>query len=525
MSDATALGLVPAPTHCRLGEGRLELPARVPVWAEPEDLDALTDLVGPGSGRRFVPAAAEADAVLRLGRDGRPAEAYRLSVTPSGVQLTGGGSGGLQHGIQTLRQLLPAWACGLAPIPGRPVWLPVVEIEDEPRFAWRGVHLDVGRHFQPLSWLFRFVDQLALHKLNVLHVHLTEDQGWRFEVKGHPRLAEVGSWRPETRLPAWTEGDGTPHGGFYRQDQLRALVEYAGRRGLTIVPEVDVPGHVRALLAAYPEFGDGTGERGVATTPGIFPEVLQLTPATVAMVEDVFTELLDVFPSRHVHIGGDECPRDQWRASDEAARLATERGLGAVDELQGWLTDHLRAWLADRGRTLVGWDEIVEDRDVPGAVVMSWRGVGPGRSALARGHQVVMAPADSTYFDYYPSDDAGEPYAIGGGTTWQDVLAFDPAEGVPAEHRDRLLGVQGQLWTEYLPTPSRVEYMAFPRVSALAQVAWSEEQPEVSDFEARLRRHLPRLDASGVGYRPLDGPAPWQRGGTGRWARPVSPGR
>ena len=295
---------------------------------------------------------------------------------------------------------------------------------------------------------------------------------------------------------------------------------------MTIVPEIDLPGHVRSLLAAYPRYGDPDAQRlPVATGFGVFDEVLHLGADTMAMVFDVFEQLLEVFPSAHIHIGGDECPTTQWRQSPSAATLAADLGLTSVDELQHWFTGRLRDWLGARGRQAVGWDEIVEGRDAPGTVVMSWRGTAPGIDALIRGHDVVMAPTAPTYLDYYASDDPDEPYANAGGyNTWQDVLAFDPAAGVPADASGRLLGVQGQLWSEYLPDPQQVEYMAFPRVAAIAEIAWAAAPASETDFFARLVQQGRRWDAAGVNHRSVGGAHPWQQGGTGRWRRPAAHG-
>jgi len=516
---STGWGLLPRPLHVEGGRGHLTVARRVSVHGPPDWVDALRTLVTPGSGLRFDEAA---DPLVRLREDDQqPAEGYDLTVDESGITLRASERAGVLHGIQTLRQLLPAWASGLAPVPGRRIVLPHTNIRDAPRFAWRGMHLDVARHFQPLASLFRLVDLLAMHKLNVLHLHLTDDQGWRFEVLALPLLTDVGAVRAQTRLPAWADGDATPHGGFYTQDQLRSLVAHALERGVTIVPEIDLPGHVRSLLAAYPQFGEpGASATTVATTPEIFREVLHLGDATIAMIETVLTELLDVFPSRDIHVGGDECPREQWRASRAAAELAAGRGLAGVDELQPWFTRHLRGWLAERGRRLVGWDEIIDDgARVPGAVVMSWRGSEPAARAASQGNDVVLA-APPFYFDFYQSPSPDEPYAIGGLSTWEDVLATDPYAGLPVEHRAHLLGIQGQVWTEYLPTAQQVEYMTFPRAAALAELAWSQEPATAREFGERLRRQAARLDASGVNHRPLDGPRAWQRGGTGRLARP-----
>ena len=524
------LALLPRPTSLRRGDGRLTLPSRLAASGPPEWVDTFRALVSPGSGIAVDATTDDERATLRINEIAGAPGSYDLTVDDSGITLTAADRAGLCHGIATLRQLLPPWACGAAPGSADPVTLPHVQVHDAPHFAWRGLLLDVGRHFQPLDSLLRLVDLLALHKLNVLHLHLTEDQGWRFEVRALPRLTTVGAVRPETRLPAWETGDGTPHGGFYTQSQLRSLVAYAALRGVTVVPEIDLPGHVRSLLAAYPEFGDpGAEPTTVATTVGVFPEVLHLSDATVATVETVLTELLDVFPSEFIHVGGDECPRGQWESSAAAAEVAADHGLPGVHGLQPWFTAHLRDWLAARGRRLVGWDEIIDEGPLAGAVVMSWRGAGPGARAIAAGNDVVLC-APPYYLDHHQSSGPDEPYGIGGLATWQDVLTTDPYAAVPAADRPRLLGIQGQLWTEYLPTPRQVDYMAWPRAAALAEVAWSgpgndawsgpgDGGPVVEEFEGRLRVHLARLDAMGVDYRPLDGPHSWQVGGTGRWTR------
>ncbi len=468
------------------------------------------------------------DGRVRVRRDDAlGAEGYRLVVDQDAITIDAADPTAVNWAVQTLRQLLPPAAL----LPGsrvRPLTVPGVRIEDRPRFRWRGMHLDTGRHFMPLSDVYRFVDLFALHKFNTFHLHLTDDQGWRFESKRYPRLTEVASWRRETRRPAETTGDGTPHGGFYRQDQLRALVGYAADRGVTIVPEVEFPGHVTALLAAYPEFGNHP-ETGYepATTFGVFDEVLNLEDAALAMVFDLWEEVLDVFPSRYVHIGGDECPSIEWVESPRAAELAAQRGLGGPAELQRWFTDRLVGWLAEHGRTAVGWDEIADQGSggggpVPGAVAMAWRGAAYGVQAAQHGMDVVMAPTRRTYLDYYPSERADEPYRIGGLVETRTVYEFDPLDGVPAPFVGHVLGVQGQLWTEYLATARDVDYTAFPRACALAEVGWSDPAGRSWDeFGPRLAEHLERLDVLGVNYRPEAGPRPWQRGGTGRLARPV----
>lgn len=514
-----ALGLIPSPASVEVNDGAFALPSDAVVSGSPAAIRAVASAVGPGAGLLLVPGD---DAHLRLVDDASlGSDGYRLVVDDAGIELRASGVAGYLAGGHTLRQLLPAWVNGPAPLPGAALTVPHVAIEDAPRFAWRGVHLDVARHFQPLPFLYRFIDQLAALKLNVLHLHLTDDQGWRFDVDGYPELVRKGSWRADTDAPAWPGTDGQPDGGYYTQDQLRALVAYADTRGITIVPEVDLPGHVRALLAAYPQYGDPAAEwKPVANTFGVFDEVLHLTPETMAMVEDVFAQLIDVFPSRYIHIGGDECPKTQWEASPAAADLAAELGLSGPAHLQGWFTAHMRDWLAARGRTAVAWDEVIEDPGVTDTLIMSWRGYEPGVEALKRGLDAVMCTWGYTYLDQYQSADDTEPYAIGAGITWQRVLGYDPAMGVPDDAPGNLLGVQAQLWAEYIPSAEHMEYMAFPRVAALAEIGWARPVASERDFFARLVQAGRRWDAAGVNHRPVGGAMPWQHGGEGLRRRP-----
>ena len=462
---------------------------------------------------------------FRLRRDERlPLEAYRLEIDGDGVTIDAASEAGIVWATQTLRQILGVDAFRAAPLNDRFV-VPQVVIEDGPRFGWRGVMLDVARHFRPLPDLLRFVDLLSLHKYNVFHLHLTDDQGWRLASDRYPKLQEIASWRTETWTRNVAPGDGNPHGGCYTADQLRALVGYATDRGVTIVPELEFPGHVRAVLAAYPELGNRPEtQHRVATSFGIFPEVLSLTDDSMAFVFDLYTELLDIFPSRYIHIGGDECPTEEWAASPEATALAAARGLDGPDQLQRWFTAELRRWLADRGRQLVGWDEISDHGPVPGAVVTAWRDRSYGIRAAAAGNDVVMAPQSHTYLDRYPGTGPEEAYSIGGLLTTEQAYGFEPLDGVPTEVQSRILGTQCQLWTEYIPTTRRLDYMMFPRACAHAEVAWSDPaRRSWTEFQPRLAAHLQRLSAMGVEYRPEEGPRPWQQGGTGPYRREAEP--
>lgn len=471
----------------------------------PQDLVALIRQELPAAGR--APEGGEGGIAVEVDAS-LGAEAYRLRTGPAGVHIAGGDRSGVFYGIQTLRQLLPAAAFRRAAPAGTRWEVPSVEIEDAPRFRWRGGMLDVARHFMPKPWLFRWVDLLAMHKFNVLHLHLTDDQGWRFESRRYPKLQEVASWRTETL------GDGRPHGGFYTQDDLRELVAYAAGRGVTVVPEIDMPGHMTAAIAAYPELGNHPRDAGsVATRWGVLETVLNLDDQTVRFCADILDEVLEVFPGRHIHIGGDECPTTEWAASEQMAELMRGRGVHRVEDYQPWFTERMREHLERRDRRLVGWDEIVDAGAVPGALLMAWRRARYGVRAAELGQEVVMAPQEVTYFDHAPSTDPAEYGAHRLGVSRLDeVYAFDPLAGFPTRLQGSVVGTQFQLWTERVPTPPVAEYLVFPRACALAEVAWSPPGGSWDEFEARLARsHLPRLDSLGVNYRPLDGPRPWQR--------------
>jgi hexosaminidase len=518
-SDLVPLPLThePRPGAFVLGPGLVigaDGDARQPAWL-------LHDVLARAGVRApVVPADEPAAAiVLRLTEPvlANP-EGYRLTVTPERVLLEGGTAAALARAVQTFRQLLPPAALRRAPAGPEAAAVGCCHIEDAPRFGWRGVHLDVARHVMPRSFVLKLIDVAALHRLNVLHLHLTDDQGWRVEIPSRPRLTEVGAWRTETAVDRHGDRfDGTPHGGFYTLGDLREIVAYAAERHVTVVPEIDLPGHMQAALAAYPELGN-TGEPvEVRRTWGISTNVLAPTEAALDFTREVLDTVLDVFPGLYVHLGGDECPRDEWRASPAAAARAAELGLGSVDELQSWFMRRLHEHVSRAGRRVVGWDEVVDDGGMPAeTVVMAWRDAGKGRAALAAGHDVVMAPSEVTYFDYYQSAGPDEPLAAGPVVTVEDVAAWEPATGLDPALPGRLLGVQGQLWTEFMPTPAAVEYQAFPRLSALAEAGWTAaERRDPAGLLRRLRTHLHRLDALDVNYRPLDGPHPWQRGGHG----------
>ncbi|WP_086568269.1 beta-N-acetylhexosaminidase [Streptosporangium minutum] len=557
----TSYGLIPLPSSVRPGSGEFTLTAGTALDAPPELYGVaawLRSALGPATGCALLPSAAGAPSaagidggdgaganaehtaggegriVLALG-PGLAAEEFRLRITPSGVRITGGDAAGVFYGAQTFRLLLPPAALRRAPVAGGPLTVPATEIEDRPRYGWRGCMLDVARHFMPKADLLRFIDLLALHRLNVLHLHLTDDQGWRVEIAKYPRLTSVGSWRSssmlgsrqhETFLPR-------PHGGFYTADDVREIVAYAAERYVTVVPEIDLPGHTQAAVAAYPWLAPqaadgpkpadgpeavdalevaegagpidgtgpegGTGPVGVRAAWGLSPHCLDVTSAAALdFCRDVLDEVMELFPGSHVGIGGDECPGD---ARSRAAFVTA-------------LAEHVTG----RGRVPYAWDEILECGAVPGVTVAAWRGPDAAVVAARAGHQVVSCPDMSVYLDYRQSELPDEPIPVGPPLSLQDVHAFDPEPaGLTAGERSRVIGAQCNVWTEHMDSPRAVDYMVFPRLCAFAEVVWSADRAPYPDFARRLEAHTARLDALGVEYRPAAGPHPWQ-------SRPDAPG-
>jgi hexosaminidase len=449
--------------------------------------------------------------------NGPAAEGYRLTVGATGIEVVAPSPAGVFYGTRTLRQLLPPDLLRAAParVVGS-VDVEGVEIEDAPRFGWRGISLDVSRHFFPKSFILKLVDAASLHKLNTLHLHLTDDQGWRVQIDRYPRLTEIGAWRRESPLGHYREGrkDGTPHGGFYTKADLAEIVSYAARRFVTVVPEIDMPGHMQAAIAAYPGLGNTAETLEVFTEWGISEHVLNLEEPTVRFCAEVLEEVMDIFPGPFVHIGGDECPTTEWCASSRARQLCETLGLAGPGELQRWFTARMSEVTSARGRSLVGWDEVLDAGAPPGCLIMAWRAEHAHRVALEAakaGHEVVMAPEPWTYFDWAYADDPAEPLAIRPAISVEHVYGFEPVpEGLPAELQERIVGTQCQLWSEYVTTPAHAEYMYFPRACALAEVAWSGRGRRWDEFEGRLREHLGLLDALGINYRPLCGPTPGQ---------------
>lgn len=439
------------------------------------------------------------DPAVALGDEG-----YQLRVGSDRVEIRAAHAAGLFYGVQTLCQLLPAEVESAAPIEGAAWAIPAVAIEDAPCFRWRGLHLDVGRYMYPAAFIKKFLDLMALYKLNVFHWHLTEDQGWRIEIKQYPKLTEIGSKRAASPFPADPNTlDGKPYGGYYTQNEIKEILAYAQARFITIVPEIEMPGHAVAALASYPELGCVGDGYTVRTRWGIAEDVFCAgNEAVFTFLENVLTEVMDLFPGEYIHIGGDECPKVRWEACPKCQARMRQEGLEDEHELQSYFIRRIEKFLNAKGRRLIGWDEILEGGLAPNATVMSWRGAAGGIEAAHAGHDVVMTPNIYCYLDYYQSEDQeNEPPAIGGYVPLSKVYAFEPTDGIAEDKAHHVLGGQGSIWTEYMPTSDQVEYMAYPRALALSEVFWAAAKPGYDDFLNRLAAHLPRLDLLGVNYR------------------------
>jgi hexosaminidase len=516
--------LVPVPARLERLAGTFILDAATRIAADGPALAVallVRELLGMGTGLalEIVPVAVRrsGDIVLRLA-DGPPPEGYILRIDEETVDVRAAGPAGLAWGVQTLRQLLPPDTLRHAAIAPPPYPLPCLRVEDAPRFSWRGLMLDVARHFMPKDFVLRLIDLAAQHKLNVVQLHLTDDQGWRLEMPGWPRLTDTGAWRPNTAFGGTYDApvgwDDSPHGGYYSLSDLREMAAFAARRHVTLVPEVGFPGHTQAAIASYPELGM-TPDPGVRTRWGHSPHVLTPSPRALNFIRDVIGVVTQTFPSPWVHIGGDECPRDAWRGSAYARSRAAELRLDSVDALQSWFLRYGIALLDAAGRRAVGWDQVLEDGGVPSStIVMAWRDFDHDTAldALTAGHDVVQCPTATTYLDHGQSDDPTEPPSLYGICTFEQCAAYDPQPPGTYQGQGRVLGTQGHAWTENMRTPREVEYMVFPRLAAIAEAAWSgPEQRFAVRLGDRLTGYLSRLAAQGVNYRPLGGTHPWQR--------------
>jgi len=529
-SAAPMPSIIPAPQQLEVREGTFKLAPDTTIYVDPASRragDALAARLRRSTGypfkvvtRLFSSKRIEHGIVLttksaeaRLGDEG-----YALTVDPDSAVIRAPRSAGVFYGTQTLLQLLPPEIFSTNAAAGVDWRMPCVQVEDWPRFKWRGMLLDVSRHFFSKQEVERLLDEMALHKLNTFHWHLVDDQGWRIEIKKYPRLTRVGAWRKESPVnvpetnhlqPAWlatsSYGPDGRYGGFYTRDDIREVVAYAAARHITIIPEIEMPGHSTAALAAYPEFSC-TGDSSKFSTDvrsgvnhGIY---CTGNDATYAFLQDVLTEVFQLFPSKYIHIGGDEVPTDEWQHCPKDQAVIKREGLKDESQLESHFIRRMEKFINAHGHTLIGWSEIREGGLAESAVVMDW--IGGATEAATNGHDVVMSPLDDCYLDHYQSPDpASEPRAIGGYLPLEQVYRFDPVPtNLPARSASHILGAQGNLWTEYVESFPYVEYMAFPRLCALAEATWSPVSVrDWPDFQRRLQVHARRLDQLGLNYR------------------------
>lgn len=516
------LSLVPMPNDIQVRSNHFVLTAETPVYAATElgaatQIDGFLENLSRTAGLDLKRADFSADSeqpnsgIVFLFNKELAAESYKLNITESCVTVEASDANGAFYAIQTLRQMLPIAVYGKEQAKDASWTLPCVAVNDGPRFGYRGLMVDVCRHFFTLDEMKRIVDVMALHKLNTLHWHLTEDQGWRIEIKKYPKLTEIGSIRKKTMIAKeWDNYDNTPYGGFYTQDEIREFVKYAQDRCITIIPEIDLPGHMMAALASYPELGCTGGPYEVSGQWGVRDDVLcPGKEKTFEFIEGVLTEVMELFPSKYIHIGGDECPKVRWEKCPKCQARIKKENIKGDDKhsaeffLQSYTMARVEKFLNANGRSVIGWDEILEGKLAPNATVMSWRGISGGLEAAKLHHPVIMTPNNYVYLDHYATMDVkNEPLAIGGYNSLERVYSLDP---VPAELSEEeqgyIMGAQANLWTEYIPTPEHLEYMLLPRMAALSEVQWTElKNKSWSRFSDNMEHFARIYDVMGLNY-------------------------
>lgn len=508
-------GLVPAPTHIEFADGELRLGDALDLDYNPKDKNLkniirLTKSELSSIGYSVTDSDSdEAHTRVSINIDQNiteTPESYNLKIAPQGIDISGSDYAGLFYGLQTLVQILETTKINNSPA------VASVLIEDRPRFRWRGMLLDVARHMFPADFIKRYIDIIAAHKMNVFHWHLTEDQGWRMPIKKYPKLKDIAAWRKETLVGHYRDKphqfDGKPYGGFYTREEIKDIIDYASDRSVTIVPEIEMPGHATAALSAYPQLSCTGGPHEAETVWGVHKEVFCAgNEETFDFLENVLEEVAQIFPGPYIHIGGDECPKTRWAECEKCQARIADEGLKDEHELQSYFIKRIEKILEKFDKRLIGWDEILEGGLAPNAVVHSWRGMDGGIEAANAGHEVIMSPTTYVYFDYYQSEDRkNEPLAIGGYLPLSKVYEFEPVpHDIDKDKRHLILGGQANLWTEYIPTTKQAEYMLLPRVCALAEAVWSpKNKKDYAGFIDRLGDHLKRLDRKNLNYRKLD---------------------
>ena len=510
--EADTVSIIPQPRYVQMDEGTFRIDKDTKIFLD-EPVEEYMRIAGFLNERLLAAAGFSLEITDEMTADGNviffmnaglPSEAYGIHVEPNRIVIDYGDGAGAFYALQTIFQLLPEEIFADSRQRGVKWEIPCLAMEDAPRFKYRGMHLDVCLHYFDLDFLKKYIDIMALHKVNRFHWHLTEDQGWRLEIKKYPLLTEKGQWRKETVVGSLNSGvyDGTPYGGYYSQEQVRELVQYAAERYVTIIPEIELPGHALAAIACYPELSCGLEDHyETATKWGVFKQVYCPKETTFEFLEDVFDEVFELFPSEVVHIGGDECPKASWKACPHCQALIRKLGLKDEYELQSWFVTRMEKYINSKGREIIGWDEILQGGLAPNAKVMSWLGEEGGIQAARQHHEVVMAPHQKYYLDYWQADPDSEPLAMGGPTTLKTMYEYEPVpEVLTPEEARYIIGVEGCVWTEYMDSPERVEYMAWPRMCAIAETGWTQTGKDWDGFTRRLETHLGRLDRLDVGY-------------------------
>lgn len=510
--EADTVSIIPQPRYVQMDEGIFRIDKDTKIFLD-EPVEEYMRIAGFLNERLLAAAGFSLEITDEMTADGNviffmnaglPSEAYGIHVESNRIVIDYGDGAGAFYALQTIFQLLPEEIFADSRQRGVKWEIPCLAMEDAPRFKYRGMHLDVCLHYFDLDFLKKYIDIMALHKVNRFHWHLTEDQGWRLEIKKYPLLTEKGQWRKETVVGSLNSGvyDGTPYGGYYSQEQVRDLVQYAAERYVTIIPEIELPGHALAAIACYPELSCGLEDHyETATKWGVFKQVYCPKETTFEFLEDVFDEVFELFPSEVVHIGGDECPKASWKACPHCQALIRKLGLKDEYELQSWFVTRMEKYINSKGREIIGWDEILQGGLAPNAKVMSWLGEEGGIQAARQHHEVVMAPHQKYYLDYWQADPDSEPLAMGGPTTLKTMYEYEPVpEVLTPEEARYIIGVEGCVWTEYMDSPERVEYMAWPRMCAIAETGWTQTGKDWDGFTRRLETHLGRLDRLDVGY-------------------------
>jgi len=517
-SAMAQINVIPKPTQVLTAKGAWTLKAKTKIGA-PADAkwshvaEMLAAQLGKATGQAVSTGKGKGDITLAVSSDASLGEeGYRLLSTPKGVTIQAQTAKGAFYGVQTLLQLLPVEVFSEKPVAGVKWVVPYVTIKDVPRYAYRGLMLDVCRHFMPIEFVKKYIDLIALHKQNQFHWHLTDDQGWRIEIKKYPELKTISSKRKETMKGHYGDQkyDGKPYEGFYTQDEIKEVIKYAEDRFVNVIPEIEMPGHALAALAAYPQLGNNPDKiYEVGTRWGVYDDVFMPREETFKFLEDVLTEVIDLFPSKYIHIGGDECPKVQWKESRFAQGIIQKEGLNDEHGLQSYVIKRIDKFITGKGRRMIGWDEILEGGLSPNATVMSWRGIEGGIAAAKERHDVIMTPGNFCYLDHYQAEAKTQPIAIGGFTDLAESYSYEPTPAeLSADEAKHILGVQGNVWTEYMKTPAYVQYMVWPRATALAEVGWtSKEGKNFEDFSKRMEVHKKRLDFLGVNYfgAPING--------------------